>query len=193
VGNFTTHLLPRELVIGLDVVDECVAHHRQRFSTHAGIESFQLDIIDPLVLNLRSRNLDSIACLNVLEHIADDRQALRHMHALLPPGGRAVFIVPAFPALYGPIDHNLGHYRRYSKASWQCLAESVGFRHVVTRYMNVAGFFGWWFNARVLKKTEQSEHQIAVFDSLFVPLFSRAEALLSPPFGQSIFAVLERP
>jgi SAM-dependent methyltransferase len=192
VGNFTGHLLARELVVGIDLMGECVAQHRQRFATHPSVESLQLDILDPLVLTLRSHNLDSIACLNVLEHIDDDRQALRHMQALLPAGGRAVFIVPAFPSLYGPIDSNLGHYRRYSMASWKGLAESVGFRPVVTHYMNVAGFFGWWLNARVLKKTEQSEHQIAVFDSLLVPLFSRAEALLKPPFGQSIFGVLER-
>ena len=95
--------------------------------------------MDPRVLRLRERNLDSIACLNVLEHVGDDERALRHMHALLPPGGRAVFIVPAFPSLYGPIDANLGHYRRYSKASWKSLCDSVGFRRVVTRYMNVAG------------------------------------------------------
>jgi hypothetical protein len=63
----------------------------------------------------------------------------------------------------------------------------------MTRYMNVVGFFGWWVNARVLKKTEQSEQQIAVFDSLLVPVISRVEAAVPPPFGQSIFAVVEKP
>jgi ubiquinone/menaquinone biosynthesis C-methylase UbiE len=192
MGNFTSHLLARDAVVGLDVVDECLAQHRQRFAGHAGIESLQLDILDPRVLNLQTRRFDSIACLNVLEHISDDAQALRHMHALLPRGGRAVFIVPAFPSLYGPIDTNLGHYRRYSKASWKRLTDAIGFRQVITRYMNVVGFFGWWFNAKILKKQEQSETQIAVFDSVLVPIFSRAEGLLEPPFGQSIFAVLER-
>ncbi len=192
VGNFTGHLLKRDLVIGLDVVSECVSQHKQRFARHPVIESLQLDILDPRVLELRDRRLDSIACLNVLEHISDDEQALRHMHALLVPGGRAVFIVPAFESLYGPIDGNLGHYRRYSKTSWARLAESVGFRKVITNYMNLPGFFGWWFNAKVLKRTEQSEHQIAIFDSLVVPICSWAEGLIAPPFGQSIFAVVEK-
>ena len=192
VGNFTRYLLDRDLVVGLDVVDECVAEHRQRFSATRTIESHQLDILDPTVLTLQSRGLDSIACLNVLEHISDDERALSHMYDLLPVGGRAVFIVPAFQALYGPIDTNLGHYRRYTKKSWARVAESVGFHEVITRYMNVPGFFGWWFNAKILKKTEQSEHQIAIFDALLVPFCSRAEKLLAPPFGQSIFTVLEK-
>jgi SAM-dependent methyltransferase len=193
VGNFTHHLLDRELVVGLDVVGECVEQHRARFSRNHHVQSKLLDILDPDVVNLRTLNLDSVACLNVLEHISDDVQALRHMHALLPPGGRAVFIVPAFSSLYGPIDRNLGHYRRYSKTSWKRLADAAGFREVVTNYMNTPGFFGWWVNARILKKTEQSEGQIAVFDSLIVPICSRVERWLKPPFGQSLFAVLERP
>ena len=193
VGNFTRHLLDRDLVVGLDVVAECVAQHRDRFAEHPHVESTLLDILDPSVLHLVDRGFDSIACLNVLEHISDDEKALQHMHAVLPPGGRAVLIVPAFSSLYGPIDRNLGHFRRYSKTSWKRLAHATGFREIVTEYMNMPGFFGWWLNARVFKKTEQSEHQIAIFDSLVVPVSSRVERLLSPPFGQSLFAVLERP
>jgi SAM-dependent methyltransferase len=192
VGNFTSHLLDRELVVGLDVVADCVAEHDERFAAQEHVEARLLDILDPAVLSLRSFRFDSIVCLNVLEHISDDEKALHHMHALLPPGGKAVFIVPAFASLYGPIDHNLGHYRRYSKASWKRLARVTGFREVVTDYMNIPGFFGWWMNAKVLKKTEQSGQQIAFFDSCVVPVCSRVERLFSPPFGQSLFAVLER-
>lgn len=192
VGNFTKHMLDRDLVVGLDVVAECVDQHRQRFAAQRHVDARLIDILDPSVLTLRDARFDSIACLNVLEHISDDEQALRHMHALLPPGGRAVFIVPAFSALYGPIDRNLGHYRRYSRESWKRLAHATGFREVVTDYMNMPGFFGWWMNAKVLKKTEQSDNQIAVFDSLLVPVCSRVERILKPPFGQSVFAVIER-
>lgn len=192
VGNFTSHLLTRDLVIGLDVVPECVEAHRRRFAGNARIERILLDILDPAILALKERAVDSIACLNVLEHIRDDELALQHMHAVLPRGGRAVFILPAFPALYGPIDRNLGHYRRYSKGTWKRLAESVGFRPVIADYMNVPGFFGWWINAHLLKKESQSAQQIAFFDSLVVPLCSRLEAAVKPPFGQSIFTVLER-
>ena len=58
------------------------------------------------------------------------------------------------------------------------------------QYLNLPGFFGWWLNARVLKREEQSERQIEIFDRLIVPAISRLEAVLPPPFGQSLFAVL---
>jgi hypothetical protein len=58
--------------------------------------------------------------------------------------------------------------------------------------MNSAGFFGWWFFARLLKKTAQSEAPIKIFDSLVVPVLSRMERYVEPPVGQSIFTVLEK-
>jgi hypothetical protein len=57
-------------------------------------------------------------------------------------------------------------------------------------YLNSVGFFGWWVNAHVLKRTEQSESQIKLFDSKIVPLLEPLENLVKPPFGQSLFAVL---
>jgi hypothetical protein len=114
------------------------------------------------------------------------------MNQVLSPGGRAVFILPAFEALYGPIDANLGHFRRYSRSSWRRLARRTGFRVKLARYMNSVGFLGWWVNAKILRKREQSDGQIALFDSVIVPLMSRLEALVPPPFGQSIFTVLEK-
>jgi len=111
----------------------------------------------------------------------------------LPSGGAAVLIVPAFGALHGPIDERLGHYRRYSKRSLAQAARDAGFRPRVLRYMNSVGFLGWWLNARVLRRTEQSTAQIRIFDSIVVPVLSRVERVIEPPAGQSILAVLVKP
>ena len=73
----------------------------------------------------------------------DDRLALKHMHHVLVPGGRAIVLLPAFEALYGPIDSNLGHFRRYSKAGWRKMAEETGFRVTESRSSNPIGFVGW--------------------------------------------------
>jgi hypothetical protein len=103
-----------------------------------------------------------------------------------------VFLLPAFESLYGPIDRNLGHFRRYSKSGWRALAESAGFRVTEIRYFNLFGFFGWWANARILRRETQSEAQIELFDRTIVPLMSRVERWIDPPVGQSIFTVLEK-
>jgi ubiquinone/menaquinone biosynthesis C-methylase UbiE len=192
MGNFTQHLLDRELVVGIDVENDCIQQHRTRFRQHSHIHASVMDILDSSFTELAKHRPDSIVCLNVLEHISDDYKALQHMYAVLPKGGRAVFIVPAFESLYGPIDANLGHYRRYSKTSMTKVAEGAGFRINKLRYFNSIGFLGWYVNARFLKKTEQSEQQIRLFDSKIVPILSAIESRIEPPFGQSVFAVLER-
>jgi 2-polyprenyl-3-methyl-5-hydroxy-6-metoxy-1,4-benzoquinol methylase len=192
LGNFTEHLADRELVVGIDSEPGCIAAHRARFAGRTNLLSLCLDVLSPEFPKLREHRLDSVACLNVLEHVGDDAGALANMHAVLPEGGRVVLIVPAFESLYGPIDEKLGHYRRYRKQSLAAVAGRAGFRPEVLRYMNSAGFFGWWFNARVAKRTAQSEAQIAVFDALVVPVLSRVERWIEPPLGQSIFAVLQK-
>jgi SAM-dependent methyltransferase len=190
MGNFTRHLVDRERVIGIDIVPECVEGHRQSLGAFPHIHAQVLDILDPEFLKLKTFQPDSIVCLNVLEHIGDDLRALRHMSAVLPSGGRVVLMVPAFQALYGPIDSLLGHYRRYTKAALRETAEEAGFVASDLRYMNSIGFFGWWVNAKILKRTEQSEAQILLFDSKIVPILSAIEDRVEPPFGQSLFAVL---
>ena len=110
----------------------------------------------------------------------------------LPDGGRVVLIIPAFQGLYGPIDHLLGHYRRYTKKSVRALASATGFEPVELHYLNLVGYFGWWANAKVFKRTEQSETQIATFDKLIVPWLRPLESAVRPPVGQSLFTVLEK-
>jgi len=193
LGNFTRHLTDRELVVGIDIEPRCIEGHRRRFAKRSNLKSACMDVLAPEFLELRRHKPVSIACLNVLEHVSDDAMALAHMNAVLPAGGTVVLIVPAFQSLYGPIDERLGHFRRYSKRSLARVARQAGFETRITRYINSAGFFGWWFNARILKKTEQSTAQIKIFDSLVVPVLSRVERWIEPPVGQSVFTVLVKP
>jgi 2-polyprenyl-3-methyl-5-hydroxy-6-metoxy-1,4-benzoquinol methylase len=190
VGNFTRHLLDRELVAALDVEADCVAQLQLNLNHPANVIAKQMDVVDPAFVDLRDLAIDSIVCMNVLEHVRDDLLALRNMAAVLPPGGIAVLIVPAFEALYGPIDNKLGHYRRYSKKGMRALAASAGFDVKSMRYMNSIGCIGWWINAKILQRTEQSEKQIRTFDKFIVPPLAWLEQRIEPPLGQSLFVVL---
>jgi SAM-dependent methyltransferase len=192
LGNFTSWLLNRRLVVAVDVEPQCVEILRERFAGADNLIALETSVESKSFLDLAKHDVDSIVCLNVLEHIENDQVALHNMHAVLPDGGKVVLLVPAFESLYGPIDRNLGHYRRYSKKSLTAVAASAGFQPVKLRYMNSIGCVGWWLNAHVLKKTEQSELQIRVFDRVLVPVLSAVEGLVEPPFGQSIFAVFRK-
>jgi len=191
VGNFTRHLLDRELVVAIDVEAACVAELRRNVGKAPNVAARQMDVADAEFVELRGQGIDSVVCLNVLEHVRDDAGALRNMAAVLRPGGKAVLIVPAFEGLYGPIDRNLGHYRRYGKKGMRELARASGFEVEKLRYMNAVGFVGWWVNARV-GRGAQSAGQIRVFDRWVVPVMERLEGWVEFPFGQSLFVVLRR-
>lgn len=195
-GNFTGMLLDREAVLALDVDPECIERISRRFRDRGNLRTAVSNaelLAEQMALDeVRQFRPDSVVCLNVLEHIEDDRGALRGMASSLPAGGVIVLIVPAFESLYGPIDRNLGHHRRYNRESITKLARDCGLGIRKLRYMNCVGFFGWWLNAHVFKRQEQSEKQIALFDWL-APAISRMEARVPPPFGQSLFVVLKKP
>jgi 2-polyprenyl-3-methyl-5-hydroxy-6-metoxy-1,4-benzoquinol methylase len=194
IGNFTRLLLDTsELVIAIDVEPGCIERLRARYPSQANLHSFACDVMDPAFADLQSFHADSCVCLNVLEHIKDDREALRRMAEVIEPGGVVILIVPAFPSLYGPIDELLGHHRRYTRAGIRKLADAAGLSVKTAHYLNAIGFFGWWTNAHILRRQAKSAAQIEVFDRYIVPLASRIEQWMHPPLGQSLFIVLKKP
>src|SRR5262249_6484685 len=59
---------------------------------------------------LRRENRDTVLLSTVLEHIADDAQAVRHFRSVLSVGGSLVVLVPALPRLFGSLDEAVGHH-----------------------------------------------------------------------------------
>jgi SAM-dependent methyltransferase len=94
----------------------------------------------------------NIVCLDVLEHIEDDRQALRRLTQLIEPNGRILISVPAIPALYGTRDKAYGHYRRHTARSLRTLITDCGLECTGLRYWNLLGVAPYYFYERVLKK-----------------------------------------
>lgn len=193
IGNFTETILDHEAVLGVDVDAGCIARFRRRFEGCPNLGGRVCDLASDEFLALADFRADSCVALNVLEHIEDDRSALLRMTRVLRPGGAIVLLVPAFASLYGPIDRNLGHFRRYDRRAIRELAHSLNLQVASLTFVNLIGFFGWWMNARVLKLQAQSEGQIAAFDRWIVPAMSRIEEFLHPPLGQSLLAVLRVP
>jgi SAM-dependent methyltransferase len=193
IGNSTAMLLDRETVLAIDVDPTCIARLRDRYSNRPNLHAFVCEPDSAAFRDLARWRPNSCVCLNVLEHIEDDGRALEAMASVIVPGGTVVLLAPAFQSLYGPIDRNLGHCRRYSRESVASLAHVAGLAVRTLHYVNAIGFFGWWMNAHVFRREAQSAAQIAVFDRCIVPWMSRLEAVAPPPFGQSLLAVLRKP
>jgi SAM-dependent methyltransferase len=192
IGNFTGWLLDRELAVAVDIDPAALGEVRSRYGERDNLRTVLCDAAGSEFAGLAQFAPDSCVCLNVLEHIGDDGAALRNMAQILPPGGTVVLLAPAFPALYGPIDRNLGHFRRYTRRELVAVASGAGLAVRRLRYINLAGWFGWWWNARVARREAQSEAQIAVFDRWVVPVVSRVESVAPVLFGQSLLGVWER-
>jgi SAM-dependent methyltransferase len=193
IGNFTRFLLDRQAIYSVDIDPSCVGRIRARYANQPNLH---VEVSEPGSRSFERLSAflpDSCVCLNVLEHIEKDEEAIRSMASVLVPRGVIVLLIPAFPALYGPIDKNLCHYRRYTLRSVIKLAASTGLRIRKLHYLNSVGFFGWWANARLFRRSAQSTTQIKIFDRFVVPPLSRIEYHLRPPFGQSLFAVLQKP
>ena len=124
-GNFTGFLLERASVIAVDTEPECVWRLRLRYPDQPNLHVECCGPPGAAFLELRRFEPDSCVCLNVIEHIGRDVDALAAMAAILQPGGTIILLAPAFEALYGPIDYQLGHYRRYTKRSLSMAARAA--------------------------------------------------------------------
>jgi 2-polyprenyl-3-methyl-5-hydroxy-6-metoxy-1,4-benzoquinol methylase len=191
IGNFTGNLLDREAVIAVDIEPGCIECLDRRYPGRSNLHTMVWDAGAGFG-NLKAYGPDSAVCLNVLEHIKGDVETLRDIASILPPSAVIVLIVPAFQSLYGPIDRNLGHHRRYSWGSMARTAAAAGMIVRKSHYMNLPGFFAWWMNSHVLRREAQSAAQIEFFDRCIVPVISKVERKIVPPFGQSLFCVLQK-
>jgi SAM-dependent methyltransferase len=73
---------------------------------------------------------DLVCAFEVLEHIADDADALEKWRSYLQPDGWLLLSVPAHTRQFGPKDELVGHYRRYERAELTSRLEAAGYRVV---------------------------------------------------------------
>jgi SAM-dependent methyltransferase len=110
-------------------------------------------------LNFRDEVFDAILCIDVIEHVDNDEQALSEIYRVLKPGGQLVISVPNynFPFTYDIINFMLkrfnkhlpigiwgfGHKRIYSFEHLKSLLEKYKFNIAQTRYLthDFAAFF----------------------------------------------------
>lgn len=190
IGNLSAHILAAgaEHVVLTDMDPWYRERLAERFGRRPEVRIDALTLPDPAAARrFAADRIDTIIALNVVEHIADDTGALATMREILAPGGRIVILVPALEALYGEMDRELGHVRRYTRRTLRALFGRAGFRVDRLFWFNRAGVPGWWFNGRVRKVKRIPVDQLRTFDAL-VPVL-RWERFLPLPFGQSLIAI----
>jgi SAM-dependent methyltransferase len=140
----------------------------------------------------RAAGCDSVAYVNVLEHIEDDASELRRAYESLRPRGHLLVFVPAHEWLYSEFDRGIGHCRRYTKRGLQELVREAGFELVSLRYFDLAGIIPWYVNF-VLLKNRPKRSSVRLYDRLVVPLMRRVESVVAPPIGKNLLLVARKP
>ena len=188
IGNLTRILcLRRERYIAADIDAEHLARLRARFQHRPKVEVRHCDLSNPVDFEPFAGAVDTVVCLNVLEHVEDEMAGLRNIYTALQPGGRAIILVPHGQEIFGSLDTALGHFHRYSHEELQRKMEQVGFRVERILDFNRVSRPAWYVTGRILKRKTLSRFQLYVFDR-FVWLWRRIDRRLPWP-PTSIIAI----
>jgi 2-polyprenyl-3-methyl-5-hydroxy-6-metoxy-1,4-benzoquinol methylase len=190
IGTMSRRLVQSaDLVIGIEPNAKCGArlHSAMRAEPKFRMEPRHLEECDRS--ELQRERLDTVYCVNVLEHINDDVAALRMFKDIIVAGGHVLIYVPAIQAAYGPLDAELGHHRRYSKRTLAAAFAAAGLELIRLRYANPIGLIGWMYNSHVTKARHHSLEQVRLFERFVAPWALPLERLVPPPIGSSLVAV----
>ncbi len=186
-GTMTRFFYGRELVVATDRETPYVDRLRNSFRRRPGITVERCDLESDDCLGLAHYRFDTVACINVLEHVEDDVAALRRAYQLLVDGGRVIVYAPAGKSLFGAMDRAVGHLRRYDKDELLDKLRAAGFEIESVGFQNRLSRFVWWMNSKILRRGGLPSAQSRVFD-FFVPLLRAFEGQ-TPSKGLSIIAV----
>jgi SAM-dependent methyltransferase len=200
VGSGTgSHLrLLKELgfqkVVGVDNSDEAI-----RFCKQKGLgEVHKGDIYH---LPFATDSFQLILATDILEHLEDDGRALVELNRVLAPEGWLIVTVPAFHGLWGLQDEVAHHKRRYRLKPLRVLLEEAGLSCQVSFYFNYLLFVPIWVARqiiRIFKIRLDSEGQVNTpwLNRVLTRIFAldvKSAAIIKPPFGVSILAVVSKP
>ncbi len=136
--------------------------------------------------------MNGIFAIDVLEHIDDDRAALRELYNALEPKGKLLIYVPARMELYSPFDKAIGHFRRYHLPDLRQKALEAGFEIETIKYHDFLGYFASYYN-KIMTTDENAglnPKAVAIYDKFLVPTTDLIERIIRrPPIGKNVLLV----
>lgn len=136
---------------------------------------------------------DFILCMNVMEHVEDDKNFFRKLTGLLKKNGVLFLLVPSHMFLYSNFDKAAGHFKRYAKKDMNSAELPSGIKLIDQYYFNMIGALGYWAVYKALKSgsINDTEGEIGLFDKYIVP-FSKKILPLKAPFGISLISIYKK-
>lgn len=178
IGNLTANLMPRAEYHASDINPQYLDRLKSLKQTRPYLRVHYTDASS--AETFPAERFDTIVCLNVVEHLERDVEALSNIRKSLDQNGRAIILVPNGPQLFGSLDRVLGHYRRYTEEQLLDACQRAGFSVEKVLKFNRIGAPGWWLNGRVLKKETFGFWQIKLLNFM-VPFVRPIDRFLPFP------------
>lgn len=192
LGNISKYFFENNQKIFLsDIRDNYISFLQNKFNL---IDSrvFKLNIADENFENNYPQLLykfDSVFCLNVVEHIENDKLAMKNILKMLKPSGLAVILVPAHQKLFNKIDTSLQHFKRYTKKT---LTNIVSKDATIqkTFYFNAMGIPAWFIGGKLFQQDSIHKGEMKLYD-MFVPIWKILDKLSFNKIGLSVIIILK--
>jgi glycosyltransferase involved in cell wall biosynthesis len=191
VGNLTQMLTPREHYVASDINPLYLQTLSNLQADRPYLQTTYCDVTDLETFPHEREPFDTVICLNVIEHVQDDRASLLNIRSVLADGGHAIVLVPQGQWNYGTLDKVLGHQRRYDSEGLHKLAADCGFEVEKIFEFNRIGTVAWYLNGKILQRRVFGLGQVLILNFL-TPIFRRIDRYL-PVAGLSLVAVLRKP
>jgi SAM-dependent methyltransferase len=196
-GNLTRRLAFQNEITALDRSAEYLNQLKSAIASEEEASKQKAKSFQVMQLDLNERApsslhgaFDTLLSCQVLEHLPDAASVIRNYRQCLKPGGRIVLQLPAHGFAFSQLDKNLGHFRRYDRASVEALLRETGFKNIRSYYYNAVGLFGWLWFGKVLRRQVLLEKELSLFNRL-APLLLKLDLLFSPFFGLNVVAIGE--
>ncbi len=190
------HRIGCDQVDGLDISEDALMYCKSRQLNLLMIASAEN-------LPIQRYVYDVILALDIVEHIANDRQALSEIYRALKKDGALIVFVPAFQFLWSFQDEISHHQRRYEMNDLRYKILQAGFKIKKLSYVNSFLFPVVWFGRYILRTFPgffkiSSESQInPSWMNKFLYYIFKAEMpflrFMNFPFGVSILCVCTKP
>src|SRR3989338_10003496 len=140
-------------------------------------------VSDATDIGLKSQSCEVVICCEVLEHILEDRKAVREFNRILKPGGHLILTVPIHTRYYAFDDKYVSHVQRYKVWSLIKLLRKNGFQ--IREIKKVTGYIDRlliqlmvWVYART-KMGSEKHRDTYFFLRLMFPFYKLANRILS--------------
>ena len=134
IGCGTGHNVPMLRQFGTVDAAELDDDARGVASKRLGIEVIGASL--PELSGVPEHRYDLVALLDVIEHVAQDREGLASIARRLKPGGRVLITVPAHQWMWSAHDRANHHHRRYSRKGLAELVRDAGLKLDHISYFN---------------------------------------------------------